>query len=191
MVVLPDGFHQQLHRSRHFARWRPQRSFRSLKTFDGSKRHVMSHRTSNDKTNQQMAYLSKWRPRPDEFQDDGVSILFDSLRNLSVDHDRAQLVPPRSNVVHHHLVGRQFVFDGFASAFRFRFQFDAVAQLANHLHPQSGLQTKTNIGRKYTLYDPTSSSRSATRRHLSCRHANARPMQISIHSSAQLQRVLN
>jgi hypothetical protein len=151
----------------------------------------MSDWTSNDQSNQQMAYLSKRRPGSDEFQNDGVSILFDSLRNLSVDHDRAQLVPPRPNVVHHHLVGRQFVFDGFARAFRFRFQFDAVAQLTNHLHPQSGLQHKEKHGPLVHTLRPDIIITVRDRRHLSCRDANARAVQISIHSSAQLERVLN
>ena len=83
-------------------------------------------------------YLSERRPGTDKFQDDSMGILLDTRRNNSVHHDLTQFVAPGSDVVHHHLVGRQFVFDGLAGALADagRFQFHAVAQLTDHLHPQ-------------------------------------------------------
>lgn len=100
-------------------------------------------------------YLAQRRPRADELEDDGVRVLFDARRDVAVHHDLAELVAPRSDVVHHHLVRRQLVLDRLARALRSRLQLDAVAQLTDHLHPQFrlvGARTTFHFNLPSSLY---------------------------------------
>lgn len=89
-------------------------------------------------------YLAERWARSDEFQDDGVCVFLDAGRNGPIHHDLTQFVASRSDVIHHHLVGRQFVFVRFAGAFasRRRLQLYPVTQLTDHLHPQFRLSSQ-------------------------------------------------
>ena len=102
----------------------------------------MARRTRQKQTNKRKRdeYLSEQRPATDKFQDDSRGILLDTRRS-TVHHDLTQFVAPGSDVVHQHLIGRQFVFDGLAGALADAgsFQFHAVAQLRDHLHPRCRL----------------------------------------------------
>ena len=104
----------------------------------GAAHEAKTNKEKKKKKRKSDEYLSERRPGTDKFQDDSMGILLDTRRNNSVHHDLTQFVAPGSDVVHHHLVGRQFVFDGLAGALADagRFQFHAVAQLTDHLHPQ-------------------------------------------------------
>lgn len=89
-------------------------------------------------------YLAEGWARSDEFQDNGVRVFLDAGRNGPIHHDLTQFVASRSDVIHHHLIGRQFVLVRFAGAFasRRRLQLYPVTQLTDHLHPQSRLSSR-------------------------------------------------
>lgn len=84
--------------------------------------------------------LAQRRPRPDELEDDGVSVLLDAVRDVAVHHHLVEFVPTGADVVHEDLVWRQLVFDGRAAEIHL-LQLDAVPELVDDLHPQSGLPT--------------------------------------------------
>ena len=99
------------------------------------------------------------RPGADELQDQGVGILLDGVRDVGLRH-LVERVPPRPDVVHEDLVGRQLELDGRARVVHL-LELHAVPQLPDHLPPEPRLQQKQQLKQETTGTRPAAARAAA------------------------------